>query len=183
MSARPESVAREMERLVNQRRSAMLTFAKSKGVLPEDQAEDCVSAAVVKFFQNYDHTIGVLPVTYLYTLMKSAVFDWKRKTCPFTRVANKPKLMPVIGLSEEAIESMAVVNSDPFRQYDSAVAAQQKLKRLSRSLTANQAVVLRHMLGGVSLDESAKALGLSVNRISQLRARVKQKALEAGVCS
>lgn len=183
MSSRPESVTREMERVVNEKREAMLKFAKMRGVQPLVEAEDCVSLATVRFFKNFDHSLGNMPVTYLYTVMKSVIREWHRDQVPFTRVSGTQKIVPVSGLTDDAIDNLAANCFDPFRCFDSNDAAVEKLARLLRRLSPNQRLVLGHMLSGLPVAQTAGALKVGVGRVQQLRKAVREHAIECGVCS
>jgi RNA polymerase sigma factor (sigma-70 family) len=183
MTTRPESVTREMERLINERRGVMLKYTKMKGVQPFEQVEDCVSLATIRFFNHFDHTLGYKPVTYLYTVMNNTIREWHRNQIPFTRYSGSRKPIMVSGLEDDAVDNLAISCADPFRQYDSASAAKEKVERLRRRLNPNQKQVLTHMLQGLGVAESATLLNISVGRIWQLRNRIREHALECGVCS
>ena len=180
MTLRPQSVQDSLERLVASRREDMVKFGMSRYNMSREDAEDCVQGAIYSFFKRYDHEMGFVPITYLFTAGKTAIAHYIRKNSEVTRAGKiKPKTLSEGSFAEGFLESLS---HDPFVEHHAKMCAKEDLRALWAALSVREKELLTAILAdGCNVTEAAEKLGVSPSRGHQLMNHIRLKATRLGL--
>lgn len=161
-----------MDTLLRRERPNLVTYALKCNVLPQD-AEDVAQEACMRFAATFDPNRDASMKTWLYSLMKSRIFEYHRTQSPFTR-ANHRKTS-FTNFSDCGPQTMAAMGYDPTDEMTAGVEAAALWSDIMDRCSPRETELMQLLFTHDTDVERARAMNTSSSNVGQIRHHLQRK--------